>query len=108
MKEKNRKFLLWSLTFTKKVIILVTILWSLQLIYSAVMIYIAINGYGNFNYLDTFIIDNGESFRLIVGINIVSKTIENVFKYNEGGIFGTNVKMKDDQNVEKNNDNIAG
>ena len=81
----------WSLSFTKKVVTLVTILWTIQLVYSAIMIWFAVNTQGNFSYLDTFITDNGETFRLIVGANIVSKTIENVFKYNEGGIFGKSI-----------------
>lgn len=81
----------WTVTFTKKVITLVTILWGIQLIYSAVMIWYAIYVCGNFSYLDTFITDNGETFRLIVGVNLVSKTVENVFKYNNGGIFGQSI-----------------
>jgi hypothetical protein len=59
------------------------------------MICLAIDMYGNFSYLDTFITDNGETFRLIVGANIVSKTIENVFKYNEGGIFGKSIQHEE-------------
>jgi hypothetical protein len=90
---ESNKYVAWSLTFTKKVVLLVTLLWFLQLIYSAVMICLAIDMYGNFSYLDTFITDNGETFRLIVGANIVSKTIENVFKYNEGGIFGKSISQ---------------
>lgn len=107
MKETSRKYILWSLTFTKKVITLVTLLWSLQIIYSAVMIFVAIKTYGNFSYLDTFITDNGETFRLIVGTNIVSKTIENVFKYNEGGVFGKSIKPEY-ISVEEQDDNIEG
>ena len=91
MKDSLKKMFKWSLTFTKKVITLVTILWSIQLVFSAVLIWYAVQSQGNFSYLDTFITDNGESFRLIVGVNIVSKTIENVFKYNEGGIFGKSI-----------------
>lgn len=73
----------WSLTFTKRVVVVVTILWALQLAYSAVVILMAMKTTGDFSYLDTFITDNGETFRLIVGTNIVSKTVENVFKYND-------------------------
>lgn len=91
MKNKLNKYVRWSLTFTKKVIILVTTLWIIQLIYSAVMMWYAVSTQGDFSYLDTFIGDNGETFRLIVGTNIISKTIENVFKYNEGGIFGKSI-----------------
>lgn len=99
MKSSLKKMFKWSLTFTKKVITLVTILWSIQLIFSAILIWYAVQTQGNFSYLDTFITDNGESFRLIVGVNIVSKTLENVFKYNEGGIFGTSLRYK--ENIEE-------
>lgn len=98
--KKVKETLVWSLTFTKKVIILVTFVWFLQLVFSAVMICYAVTLQGNFSYLDTFITDNGESFRLIVGVNIVSKTIENVFKYNEGGIFGKSLTCESQENKE--------
>lgn len=91
----------WSLTFTKKVVTLVTVLWFLQLIFSAVMILYAVKMQGNFSYLDSFITDNGDTFRLIVGANIVSKTIENVFKYNEGGIFGTSITPKTEETEDE-------
>ena len=98
--KKVKETLVWSLTFTKKVIVLVTFVWFLQLVFSAIMICYAVMLQGNFSYLDTFITDNGESFRLIVGVNIVSKTIENVFKYNEGGIFGKSITLETKENVE--------
>lgn len=91
MKKQLKDMLKWSLSFTKKVITVVTLLWTLQLIYSAIIIWYAVQTQGNFSYLDTFINDNGDTFRLIVGTNIISKTIENVFKYNEGGIFGKSI-----------------
>lgn len=89
----------WSLTFTKKVVVIVTILWAIQLFYSAIMIWYAVNTQGDFSYLDSFITDNGETFRLIVGTNIISKTVENIFKYNEGGIFGKSVVQGVDQEI---------
>ena len=89
----------WSLTFTKRVIILVTILWTIQLVYSAIMIFFAVITCGDFSYLDTFITDNGETFRLIVGVNLISKTVENVFKYNNGGIFGESVTPETETEV---------
>ena len=100
MKKQLKEAMKWSLSFTKKVIVIVTILWILQLTYSAIMILYAVKTQGNFSYLDTFISDNGETFRLIVGTNIISKTIENVFKYNEGGIFGKSVRTT--ENVNEN------
>lgn len=98
MSKQLKETFKWSLTFTKKVIILVTVIWFLELIFSATMIWYAVWTQGNFSYLDTFIMDNGESFRLIVGTNIVSKTIENVFKYNEGGIFGKSITEDTEDN----------
>lgn len=103
---KAKDMVKWSLTFTKKVITLVTLVWFLQLVFSAIMICYAVMLQGNFSYLDTFITDNGESFRLIVGVNIVSKTIENVFKYNEGGIFGKSVSTHNtNEYIETENEN---
>lgn len=101
MKKLIKDSFKWSLSFTKKVIVIVTVIWVIQITYSAIMILYAVKTQGNFSYLDTFISDNGETFRLIVGTNIVSKTIENVFKYNEGGIFGKSV-------TKENEDEIAG
>ena len=104
MNRQVRHIFNWSLTFTKKVVTLVTVLWFLQLVFSAIMILYAVKMQGNFSYLDSFITDNGDTFRLIVGVNIVSKTIENVFKYNDGGIFGTSISTKS----EETEDNAAG
>lgn len=97
LKKQVKETLRWSLTFTKKVITLVTVLWTFQLVFSAIMIWYAVQMQGNFSYLDTFITDNGETFRLLVGTNIISKTIENVFKYNEGGIFGKSIVPEETQ-----------
>lgn len=112
MRSQLKSMFKWSLSFTKKVVTLVTILWAIQLVYSAIMIWFAVQTQGNFSYLDTFITDNGESFRLIVGANIVSKTIENVFKYNEGGIFGKSVLTPDTneyiETEESHNDDVVG
>ena len=96
MKKHKRKlnikdFMYWSLTFTKKLIIICTIIWAFCVFYSAIMIFFAVISVGDFSYLDTFISDNGETFRIIVGVNLISKTIENVFKFNNGGIFGTSL-----------------
>ena len=103
MNRQVRHIFNWSLTFTKKVVTLVTVLWFLQLVFSAIMILYAVKMQGNFSYLDSFITDNGDTFRLIVGVNIISKTIENVFKYNDGGIFGTSIPAKS----EETEDNAA-
>lgn len=97
----NKSFMKWSLSFTKKVVTIVTIAWLMQLIYSAIMIYYAVQITGDFSYLDSFISDNGETFRLIVGAGIIAKTIENVFKYNNGGIFGESLPYNEDSSQDE-------
>lgn len=95
-----KEFFNWSLTFTKKLIVICTALWAIFMTYAAVMILFAVLKVNDFSYLDTFITDNGETFRLIVGTNIISKTIENVFKFNDGGIFGTSLPYKEPGSFE--------
>lgn len=102
-----KSFSKWSLTFTKRVVIVVTIMWFLQLVYSAAMILYAVHTYGDFSYLDSFILDNGETFRLIVGAGIVTKTIENVFKYNNGGIFGTSLPYNPNKENTISDDSVG-
>lgn len=97
MNKKNIKsFMNWSLTFTKKIIMICTVMWILYTAYSAAMIFFAVWRINDFSYLDTFIHDNGETFRLLVGVNIVSKTIENLFKYNDSPFFGKSIKPEPD------------
>lgn len=99
-KKKNiniKDFFNWSLTFTKKLIVICTVLWAFCILYSAVMILFAVIKVGDFSYLDSFITDNGETFRIVVGVNLISKTIENVFKYNNGGLFGTSLPEKSEE-----------
>lgn len=82
-KQFNEKsFRKWTLTFTKSTILLITVIWAVMTLYDAIMITTAIFQIGNFSYLDTFITELNETFRIIVGVNLVSKTIENVFRYN--------------------------
>lgn len=106
MRGKKRKkfdindFFNWSLTFTKKLIVICTALWALFMTYAAIMILFAVFKVNDFSYLDTFITDNGETFRLVVGTNIISKTIENVFKFNNGGIFGTSLPYEEPGNYK--------
>ena len=100
MTNRIKEMFKWSLSFTKRVIVTVTILWVIQLIYSMIMIWYAVKTQDNFSYLDSFIADNGETFRLIVGTNIISKTIENIFKYNEGGIFGSSITPNENNEEE--------
>ena len=108
-KFEIREFVNWSLTFTKKLIIICTVMWAICTTYAAIMILVAVLKINDFSYLDTFITDTGETFRLIVGTNIVSKTIENVFKYNEGGIFGRSLpygQANDEPSPEGDKDDI--
>ena len=103
-RKKNtniKDFFNWSLTFTKKLIVICTVLWAFCILYSAVMILYAVIQVGDFSYLDSFITDNGETFRIVVGVNLISKTVENVFKYNNGGLFGTSLPENSEEALDK-------
>lgn len=91
IKTTLKDFMSWSLTFTKKLVIACTAVWICSTLYSAIAIVYAIGSVGDFSYLDTFISESSETFRVVVGANLVTKTIENVFHYNNGGIFGTSI-----------------
>lgn len=93
-----KKYFNWCLTFTKRVILLVTIVWAIAMIYSAAMITVAIFMTGNFSYLDTYITEMSSTFWKVVGINIVSKTIENLSKYNDW-MFGKSIKPNNENTI---------
>lgn len=96
-----KKMFTWALTFTKRVILLVVVVWFFAMFYSATMITVAIFQTGNFSYLDTFITELNQSFMLIIGTNLLSKTCENIFKYND---FGGPAKTYTEDNIEDSED----
>lgn len=91
-KNKNRKrkqslknALSWSWEFTKFIVTMLTIVYFLIMIYCGVVIWMGMYKLAITTYLDTFITEINETFRLIVGANVIKAGVENVFKYNDFG-----------------------
>lgn len=94
MKDKDVKK--WANGFSVKVLKLITIGWIAFMIYASVMMAIAIYQTGEFSYLDTFIMEICGVFKMsVIGV-LLTRTIGNVFQYNNGGIFGTSVNGNED------------
>lgn len=91
-KNKNRKrkqslknALSWSWEFTKLIVTILTIVYFLIMVYCGVVIWMGMYKLAVTTYLDTFITEINETFRLIVGANVIKAGVENVFKYNDFG-----------------------
>ena len=79
----------WTWGFTKVIVSLLTVLYFIIMIYCGFVIRFGMSKLSMVTYLDTFMTEINETFRLIVGANVIKATIENVFKYND---FGGKVK----------------
>ena len=94
-KQHNRKryslknVMAWTWGFTKVIVSLLTVLYFIIMIYCGFVIWFGMSKLSMVTYLDTFMTEINETFRLIVGANVIKATIENVFKYND---FGGKVK----------------
>lgn len=84
-KKDAKNALLWTWEFTKKIVVFLSVLYILNWLYSAVVIAIAVYDTGTFSYLDTLITETNETFRIVVGANVIKSCIENIFKYNDIG-----------------------
>ena len=63
---------------------------------------------GQFSYLDTLIGETNETFRIVVGANIVKAGVENIFKYNDFGGKGSRymgTSNSENENIENVEDN---
>ena len=75
----------WAWQFTKKLITSITIVYFICTLVEIILILIAIYQTGTFSFLDTFIVENNNTFRDVVCVNLVKSTLENIFKYNDFG-----------------------
>lgn len=96
-KKSVKNALSWTWEFTKKVVMLLSVLYILNWIYSAIIIAVAIYNTDTFCYLDTLITETNETFRIVVGANVIKSCIENVFKYND---IGGKAKQPQEESVE--------
>ena len=84
-KQSLKNALSWSWEFTKLIVTILTIVYFLIMIYCGVVIWMGMYKLAITTYLDTFITEINETFRLIVGANVIKAGVENVFKYNDFG-----------------------
>lgn len=107
-KNKSKAAILWMWEHTKMIVNCLSVLYVLNWLYSLVVIVVAIKETGQFSYLDTLISETNETFRIVVGANIVKAGVENIFKYNDFGgkgsrYMGTN--NSENENIENVEDN---
>lgn len=82
----------WAEKFSIKAFRLITIIWGAQMIYAAGMIVFSVFRTGEFLYLDTFIVEINETFRKSVVAILLTRTVGNIFEFNNGGIFGESIR----------------
>ena len=98
-KNKSKAAILWMWEHTKMIV---------NCLYSLVVIVVAIKETGQFSYLDTLISETNETFRIVVGANIVKAGVENIFKYNDFGGKGSRymgTSNSENENIENVEDN---
>ena len=116
-KNKSKAAILWMWEHTKMIVNCLSVLYVLNAgndqalenwLYSLVVIVVAIKETGQFSYLDTLISETNETFRIVVGANIVKAGVENIFKYNDFGGKGSRymgTSNSENENIENVEDN---
>ena len=107
-KNKSKAAILWMWEYTKMIVNCLSVLYVLNWLYSLVVIVVAIKETGQFSYLDTLIGETNETFRIVVGANIVKAGVENIFKYNDFGGKGSRymgTSNSENENIENVEDN---
>ncbi|MDD2979511.1 MAG: hypothetical protein PHN80_06010 [Hespellia sp.] len=105
-KNSMKNALKWTWEHTKMIINVLSILYVVNWIYSAIVITVAIIQTGQFSFLDSLITETNETFRVVVGANVVKACVENVFKYNDFG--GKGESYKPSEQEQSNSDEAQG
>lgn len=95
--KQNERYRLWAVQFSQKAFKIITAVWIAEMIFSAVMMAVAIVVTGQFAYLDTFIIEINSTFRASVIALLLTRTVGNIFQFNNGGIFGESIQPHFDE-----------
>lgn len=74
---------------------LITILWTVFLSLAVILILVAIIVTREFSYLDTFIQEISKTFRAAVVSILITRTVGNIFQFNNGSIFGESIREED-------------
>lgn len=103
-----KKFKTWSLGFTAAVLKLITLIWGFCMIYAAVIMTLALYHTGEFSYLDTYITKVCDCFSAAVITGLITRTIGNVFEFNNGSIFGTSINsIKEEENNDSSSSDVS-
>jgi len=98
--ETKKQFSKWSLGFSAKVLTVVFILWGISIIFCMFVIAYALMTTGNIAEPVNFMHEVNSTFgTAVIGI-LITRTVGNVFQYNDGSIFGKSRK-------EDNNDSTG-
>ena len=90
------KFKSWSLSFTMHVLTLLTVFWFIFMVYSGILIWYTIYKTGEFSFLDTYISRICDCFMAGVITGLITRTIGNVFEFNDGSFMGVSHKRPDE------------
>lgn len=81
--NNSNKFFTWVQTFTKKIVTVTFFMFVLLQVFDLILIYMEYRN-GQLMYLDTFITESNETFRVVIGGYIVKAACENTVKIISG------------------------
>lgn len=87
-KISDHDFKNWSKGFTIKVLTLLSVFWFIFMCYSGFLMIYAIYKTGEFSFLDTYINRICDCFMAGVITGLITRTIGNVFEFNDGSFMG--------------------
>lgn len=96
-KDKSQGFILWSVEFSKRLIIVLSAAFLIFLIYSMVVPFFGIT------ISDTLTQELSNVFKVTVGAYLIKSVIENVFRYNKFSFSEPNGNYIDNNNYLDNN-----
>jgi hypothetical protein len=78
--EKQTKFITWVQSFTKKTVTILFGLYILCTLISILMMFLGCYVLGQSVNMDTFIVENNETFRIVIGGYLIKAAVENGIK----------------------------
>lgn len=95
-KDKSQGFILWSVEFSKRLIIILSAAFLIFLIYSMVVPFFGIT------ISDTLTQELSNVFKVTIGAYLIKSVIENVFRYNKFSFSEPNGNYTDNNNYLDN------
>ena len=77
--EKQKKFVNWVQEFSKKIVVMVFILYLISMFFSLILVYYSFKQ-GSISGIDTLITEINQTFRDVIGGYIIKAGVENAFK----------------------------